>query len=68
MNGSEIEKDVTKPIAHVINGSFQITVKKIVILLLNVFEKLSLIPQHELPDKNFTSYLLFLRCVKIGRN
>ena len=68
LNGSEIEKDVNKPIAHVINGFFQITLKKNIVLLLNVFAKLSFIPQRELPDKNFNSCLLSLRCIKVGRN
>ena len=68
LDGSEIEKEVKKSIAEVINEFLQNIVRKNAVLFLKVFTNLSFIPQKQVPDKSFTPYLLSLSCVKVGGN
>ena len=68
LNDSEIQKEVTKSIAEVINEFLQKIVRKNAVLFLKVFVNLSFIPHKQIPDKNFTSYLLSLSYVKVGGN
>ena len=57
LNDSEIEKEVRKSIAEVVNGFLQNIVRKNAVLFLNVFANHFFIAQQQVPNKN-----LFITC------
>ena len=60
LNDSEIEKEVTKSIAQIVNVFLQNIVGGEFCSILKSFCTLSFIPKQQIPDKYFTPYLLSL--------
>ena len=68
LDDSEVEKEVTKSVAEVIKEFWQNVMRKNAVLFLKVFANLSFIPLRQVPDKNFTPYLLSFSYVQVGGN
>ena len=68
LDDSEVEKEVTRSVAEVIKEFWQNVMRKNAVLFLKVFANLSFIPQQQVPDKNFTPYLLSFPYVQVGGN
>ena len=68
LDDSEVEKEVTKSVAEVIKEFWQNVMRKNAVLFLKVFANLSFIPQQQVPDKNFTPYLLSFSYVQVDGN
>ena len=64
LNDSEIEKEVTKSIVHLINKFLKNIVRKILKSLCTSF----FYPITKIPNKKFTPYLLSLSSFKVGGN